>query len=82
KEFGKNPPLNTKDSLWVEWRTNLLTSFQKDLYTSIKKIKPHILVTTAPNIYPWAKEEYLQDWPKWINNECTDLVFVQLYRYQ
>ncbi len=78
---GNKPPTNYKDSAWLTWRANKLTAFLQVLYKNVKNINPKILVTTAPNLYPWAKEEYLQDWPTWVDKKCTDMVFVQLYRY-
>jgi uncharacterized lipoprotein YddW (UPF0748 family) len=78
---GAIPPINHKDSAWVQWRANKLTSFLADLYQSVKAINKKVFVTTAPNIHPWAKDEYLQDWPTWVKKGITDGVFVQLYRY-
>lgn len=75
------PPLNTKDSAWVNWRTDKLTAFLRKLYTSVKATKSTMLVTSAPSVHPWAKEEYLQDWPVWLQSGIADYVFVQLYRY-
>ncbi|MHC1780598.1 MAG: glycoside hydrolase family 10 protein [Bacteroidales bacterium] len=74
------PPENYRDKEWVEWRASLLTYFQGKLYREVKKIKPDIIVSTAPSIHPWAKEEYLQDWPEWVKRGYTDLVIPQVYR--
>jgi uncharacterized lipoprotein YddW (UPF0748 family) len=35
----------------------------------------------APSIHPWAKEEYLQDWPSWMAKGYVDYVMPQVYRY-
>ena len=35
----------------------------------------------APSIYPWSEEEYLQDWPTWMQKGYVDLVCPQVYRY-
>lgn len=35
----------------------------------------------APSVYPWSKYEYLQDWPSWVQNNLTDVVLPQIYRY-
>jgi uncharacterized lipoprotein YddW (UPF0748 family) len=78
---GNEPPTNYKDSAWVQWRSNLLTGFLNKLHREIKAIKPTMLVTMAPSIYPWSKEEYLQDWPTWVQNGYVDYVFPQVYRY-
>jgi uncharacterized lipoprotein YddW (UPF0748 family) len=78
---GKEPPLNFKDTAWVQWRANLLTAFLEKLYKEVKAIKSTMLVTMAPSIYPWSKEEYLQDWPTWVQKGIVDYVFPQVYRY-
>jgi len=42
---------------------------------------PDVIVSMAPSVYPWSKEEYLQDWPTWVNNGWVEVVCPQLYRY-
>lgn len=78
---GSTPSLNTKDAAWVDWRCAKLTQFMEKLYTTVKSIKPSIIVSSAPGIYPWAKNEYLQDWPTWLNKGYIDYVIPQIYRY-
>jgi uncharacterized lipoprotein YddW (UPF0748 family) len=78
---GNEPPTNFKDSAWVQWRSNLLSGFLNKLQRDVKAIKPTMLVTMAPSIYPWSKEEYLQDWPTWVQHKLVDYVFPQVYRY-
>ncbi|MCA5004393.1 glycoside hydrolase family 10 protein [Sphingobacterium bovistauri] len=78
---GNVPPSDYLNKEWVEWRSSKLTVFLKDLYQSVKKEKPQVLVTSAPSVHPWAKTEYLQDWPKWLNDGIIDYVFPQIYRY-
>ncbi len=81
REHGNNcPPANYRDKEWIEWRASLLTAFQGRIYKEVKKIKPGIIVSSAPSIHPWAKEEYLQDWPEWVRRGYTDLVIPQVYR--
>jgi uncharacterized lipoprotein YddW (UPF0748 family) len=78
---NNEPPKNYKDSAWVQWRSNLLTNYLGQLHKKIKIAKPKMLVTMAPSIYPWSKEEYLQDWPTWVQKGYVDYVFPQVYRY-
>src|SRR5690606_41072229 len=70
-----------KDPQWVEWRAGLLSDFQGRLYRAVKAIKPNVLVSCAPSVHPWAKNEYLQDWPAWLDKGYADLVIPQVYRY-
>lgn len=82
KEHNRQlPPRDEKDSLWLDWRANKLTDFLGELYKEAKTIKPALLVSMAPSIHPWAKEEYLQDWPTWLEKGYCDYVIPQVYRY-
>ncbi len=79
---GKTPPKNPKDSAWVQWRADLLTNFMGEIHDSVKAVNKDLIVSMAPSIYPWSKEEYLQDWPEWLNKGYIDLICPQLYRYE
>ena len=79
---GAAPPQNPKDSAWIQWKANQLSKFGKSLYQTVKQLKPACAVSWAPSIYPWSKEQYLQDWPTWLKEGYADFVIPQLYRYQ
>lgn len=79
---GKLPPDNHKDPAWVQWRADILNVFMKRMYTEVKALKPEVTVAMAPSVYPWSKEEYLQDWPTWLRNGWVDHVIPQIYRYK
>lgn len=79
---GKMPPENFRDSAWIQWRADLMTDFMRKIYESVKSVKPKVIVSMAPSIYPWAKEEYLQDWPEWVKRGYVELICPQLYRYE
>lgn len=81
RETGADPPQNHKDSKWVQWRADKLSEFAKSLYQAVKKARPRCLVSWSPSIYPWSKEEYLQDWPLWLREGYADFVIPQVYRY-
>jgi len=78
---GMAPPVNYQDTAWINWRAGLLTSFQATLYKSVKAINPSLIVCCAPSIYPWGLNNYLQDWPSWLNRGYVDLIIPQIYRY-
>jgi uncharacterized lipoprotein YddW (UPF0748 family) len=78
---GEAPPANNKDSVWVQWRADLLNDYMRRIYETVKIVKDSIIISMAPSIYPWSKEEYLQDWIWWVNNGYVDLICPQLYRY-
>jgi uncharacterized lipoprotein YddW (UPF0748 family) len=78
--FHQNPPSNSKDKQWLQWRANILTDFLAQLYNKIKQVNPKILVSVAPNIYDWALKEYLQDSPAWLEKGLLDIIHPQIYR--
>ncbi len=78
---GKSPPKDYRDSDWIHWRANRLNLFAEKVYKTVKSIEPEVLVTMAPSIFPWSKEEYLQDWPTWVKNGWVDQIIPQVYRY-
>lgn len=78
---GAEPPNDYKESAWVQWRADLMTDFLGRIYDTVKTINPNCLVTMAPSIYPWAKEEYLQDWPEWLKRGWAEMILPQCYRY-
>ena len=80
-EFNKYPPQNEHDAHWVQWRADKLSLYAKEIFNLAKKINPNILVSWSPSIYPWSKENYLQDWLPWIENGYADFIIPQLYRY-
>jgi uncharacterized lipoprotein YddW (UPF0748 family) len=78
---GAAPPTNSKEPTWLQWRADKLNAYVQGLYKKVKAIKPKYIVSWAPSPYPWSKEQYLQDWPAWLNGGYADEILPQLYRY-
>ncbi|MCI0513263.1 family 10 glycosylhydrolase [candidate division KSB1 bacterium] len=78
---GNTPPKDFRDSTWQRWRGNRLNNFARQLYQRVKMIQPNVIVSWAPSIFPWSYDEYLQDWPAWLQGGYADLVIPQNYRY-
>lgn len=78
---GAFPPTNIRDAGWLKWRAQRLNRFMKRLYQEMKALKPGIQVTMSPSAYPWSLDEYLQDWPTWVDSSWVDAVIPQCYRY-
>lgn len=76
---GKPDP---KEGTWVQWRCDRLSDFAKSLYDDVKRVRQDCQVSWAPSIYPWSKEEYLQDWPAWLRGGYADFIVPQVYRYK
>ncbi len=79
---GKNPPKDFRDTAWVNWRVKKLNLFMKRIYNEVKSVNQNLIVSMAPSIFPWSKEEYLQDWVDWVKSQNVDLICPQLYRYK
>ena len=77
---GKNPPNNHLEPEWIDWRADLLNDFMHRLYRESKATAPEAVISSAPSIYPWSKNEYLQDWPTWVEEGWVDEVCPQVYR--
>jgi uncharacterized lipoprotein YddW (UPF0748 family) len=83
KEFSKKQmPLNPKEPAFLQWKADKVSDFGKQIYLAVKKTRSTCIVSWAPSIYPWSKEQYLQDWPKWLNEGYADYIIPQLYRYK
>ncbi|WP_445731230.1 glycoside hydrolase family 10 protein [Mariniflexile sp.] len=78
---GAAPPTDAKNADWIDWRTNKLSDFFGDLTAAVKAVKPNMIVSSAPSVYPWGKTNYLQDWPTWLSKKYCDYVIPQVYRY-
>ncbi|HEY0678955.1 MAG TPA: family 10 glycosylhydrolase [Chitinophagaceae bacterium] len=78
---GSAPPADAKNEGWLQWRADKLSAYIRSLYSEVKAQKKNYIVSWAPSIYPWSKEEYLQDWPAWLNGGYADEVLPQCYRY-
>ncbi len=79
-EFGENPPVDRKDRNWLQWRANILTDFMARLYKEVKTINSDLIVSMSPSIYPFGFNEFLQDFPAWIERGIVDIIHPQLYR--
>lgn len=79
---GASPPANPKEPRFLQWKADKLSGFAKGLYQAVKKQRSNCMVTWAPSPYPWSKEEYLQDWPQWLQGGYADCIIPQLYRYK
>ena len=73
---GNNPPVDYNNSEWVHWRLDILNTFAKRLYKRIKAKSPNVMISFAPNPYPWCEENLMQEWPRWCKEKVCDLFSV------
>ncbi|WP_239063522.1 glycoside hydrolase family 10 protein [Bacteroides sp. 51] len=78
---GQAPPADCNDAAWVRWRLDLLNDFARRLHQRVKAKGPDVMVSFAPNPYPWCEEKLMQEWPQWCKEGLCDVLAVQCYRY-
>lgn len=81
EETGEKIPGSPHQEDFLNWKADKLTSFGKKLYEAVKANDEDLIVSFSPSIYPWSKEQYLQDWPAWIEAGAVDLLIPQAYRW-
>lgn len=77
---GRRPPPDPREADWKAWRAEKLSDFGERVYDEVKAVDASLVVSWAPSPYPFGYNEYLQDWPAWINRGAADLVHPQVYR--
>jgi uncharacterized lipoprotein YddW (UPF0748 family) len=77
---GQDPPADPRAAAWKQWRADRLSDVGRRVYNEVKAVDSSLVVSWAPSPYPFGYDEYLQDWPAWINRGFTDLVHPQVYR--
>jgi uncharacterized lipoprotein YddW (UPF0748 family) len=77
---GQAPPANPKDPEWIAWRARKISDFLILVNKLVKARRPQSVLSISPNPYPWSYQNYLQDWPTWVNLGLVDELVVQVYR--
>ncbi|MEM1320525.1 MAG: family 10 glycosylhydrolase [Bacteroidota bacterium] len=78
---GASPPRDPFNTEWVDWRAQRLNVFMERLHREVKAVDSTTTISVSPSIFPWSKEQYLQDWPRWVAEGWVDMVCPQIYRY-
>ena len=78
--FGSNPPLNTKQPAWVQFRANLLTDYLKGLRSQIKTKDSNCLLSISPSPFKFGLDNVLQDSEIWLKQGLVDFLCPQWYR--
>jgi uncharacterized lipoprotein YddW (UPF0748 family) len=77
---GNFPPLNPKNSEWIQWRADKITDYMSNLFTGIKSVKQNVIVSVSPNPQGFSLENYLLDWEKWERMGLIEELVMQIYR--
>ncbi len=75
-----NVPHNCKDRSWIQWRAEILTEFLATLYRQVKTVKPQLIFSLSPAVYPFCLDNLLQDSKTWVEKGLVDLIHPQIYR--
>lgn len=79
QQFNTDPPQNSQEPQWLQWRADILTDFWKRLYWEAIALNPDLIISSSPSHYPWSLQQYLQDTQAWIDQGLVDLIHPQLY---
>lgn len=82
---GKQPPEDIRDAEWCAWREKKVSEFARRFVHEVRQANPKIVISLSPGPDPWAKENYLCDWPAWSRwdqrgGETWDEFIPQCYR--
>lgn len=77
---GQDPPTNEQDPAWKEWRADKLSDFGERVFDNVKAVDEDLIVSWSPSPFSFGYDEYLQDYPEWIERGITDIAHPQLYR--
>lgn len=80
-QMGSKVPDDPKEIQFLDWKADQLSLFAKKLYSRVKAYDSQAVVSMAPSVYPWSKEQYLQDWLKWLADGSLDELIPQNYRW-
>ncbi len=75
---GKAPPADINDPEWVRWRSDKLQDFLKTVFKTIKAQKK-VTLSFSPLDHPYAYENLLVDWDKWVKAGLIEELVVQIY---
>ncbi len=77
---GKYPPHNPRDAQWMRWRANKLTELVTRIFNAVKARKRDLGISIAPNPFPIAYRDSLQDWRSWERRGLVNELVLQVYR--
>src|SRR5439155_12041538 len=77
---GSPPPGDPDDPEWVRWRAGKVSEFAEQFYKTLRKARPHVLISVSPSPYPWSAQHHATEWPAWAKSGWMDEFVPQLYR--
>ncbi|MGK7936622.1 MAG: glycoside hydrolase family 10 protein [Xenococcaceae cyanobacterium] len=80
EDFSAKPPQDPQNKRWVQWRADILTDFLAQVYTQVKAVKPKLIISLSPAVYPFCLNNLLQDTKAWLTKGLVDIIHPQIYR--
>ncbi|NBO38680.1 glycoside hydrolase family 10 protein [bacterium] len=80
KQTGRSAKPAPEAPEWLAWRAGQLSQFVARVSRAIKAARPGVKFSVSPNPYPWSYQNYVQDWPAWVDAGWVDEVVLQVYR--
>ncbi|MEM8781155.1 MAG: family 10 glycosylhydrolase, partial [Cyanobacteria bacterium P01_G01_bin.49] len=65
---------------WTQWRSNKITNYMGELFTSIKAANPNVIISVSPNPQPFSANCFLLDWKQWERKGLIEELVLQVYR--
>lgn len=79
-ETGRALPTNPSDSNFKTWRAGKVTDFAREIIDTVRAVRPSLIISASPAVYPFAFDNYLADWPAWRAAGLFDEIIPQVYR--
>ena len=57
-----------------------MSEFAEQFYKTLRKARPHVLVSVSSSPYPWSAQHHATEWPAWAKSGWMDEFVPQLYR--
>lgn len=73
-------PNTTQLSQFNTWRQSKVKLFAQELYTAVKAARPDMHVAIAPTYFPFSRNDFMVDWPSWVDEGLFDEYMPQIYR--
>lgn len=61
-------------------QTNGMNQLTQKVFSTLKQVRPGLVISLSPNPYKFAYKNYSQDWLFWVKQKLVDEIIVQVYR--
>lgn len=79
-ETGRDLPTSVNNTLFKQWRAQKVTEFARELIDTVRAVRPNLIISVSPAVYPFSYDNYCADWPAWRAAGLFDEFVPQVYR--